>query len=178
MTIKPEDPAVSPEQVKEAQEKVKKQTKRVEEYHPLASLFYLGYAESDPITVFEDKEQNLELIVKFRTLMPHELRDISEKSALYESGSARIITEQLETLARAIMSINHLPLTLPNHEQQEYFEKYKKNPSPLDMAVIVLTYKIKSLIVIDALYGAYSTFASKIVDKVEEAKKKLTNSTS
>jgi hypothetical protein len=98
-----------------------------------------------------------------------------EVSQYYQSGPAQIITERMETLARAIISINHMPLTLTNKEQQDYFDKFGKNPSPLDMARIIFTEKIKSIVILDALYESYVEFADGITEKLEEAKKKLNN---
>jgi hypothetical protein len=115
----------------------------------------------------------LELKAKFRTLTPLEVRDITELVELYNADTAQIVTERIETLARAILYINYMPLTLPPDEQQAYYTKHGKNPSPLEMAKIILEEKIKSMFIIDALYTAYMEFTSDIFDKLEEAKKKL-----
>lgn len=144
--------------------------------HPhdaLSNLFNFGYAESGVIEIFSDKENALELKAQFRTLTPTEVRDITEFTELYNASTARIITEKIETLARAIMYINYMPLILAEDERQVYFDKYGRNPSPLDMARIILQEKIKSVFIIEALYDAYSEFAEKIIKQLEKAKKKL-----
>jgi hypothetical protein len=139
--------------------------------HPLESLFYLGYATSPVVTIFKDDSATLQ--AQFRTLTPVELRDVLETANRFTSDGAKVITERIETLARAIVHINHMPLMLVNKDQQEFFNKYKRNPSPLDMARVILQDKIKSMVVIDALYDYYMEFVSKLLDKFEEAKKKL-----
>jgi hypothetical protein len=142
-------------------------------YDPLESLFYYGYAESDVIEIYKDEESSLELKAKFRTLTPIEVRDITELIGLYNADAAQTITEKIETLARAILYINYMPLILSPDEQQKYYDRYGKNPSPLEMSKIILEEKIKSMFIIDALYTAYVEFANDVFEKLEEAKKKL-----
>ena len=141
------------------------------EYHPLESLFYLGYAESSVIEVYKD--DNIELKVKFRTITPAEIRDITEAVDNYSSQAAQIVTERIETLARSIISINYMPLVLTKDEQQAFFDEYKRQPSPLEMAQKVLREKIKSMLVIDSMYEKYIEFSNGIMTQFEEAKKKL-----
>jgi hypothetical protein len=153
--------------------KKKKKQQKLVEHNPLESLFHYGYAESDVIDIFSDEERKIELKVKFRTLTPAEIRDITEFIELYEAGAAQIITEKIETLSRAVMYVNFMPLTLTPDEQSDYYNKYGKTPSPLEMARIIFQEKIKSLFIIDALYEAYSEFSAEIIAKLEIAKKKL-----
>lgn len=166
MTTAPEQ-SLPPENKKEN----KKQSKIA--FNPLENLFNFGYAESDVIEIFSDEENKLELKVKFRTLTPTEVRDITEFIELYNSDTSQIITEKIETLARAIMYINYMPLTLTPDEQQAYYTRYGKSPSPIEMARTILQEKIKSIFIIDALYNAYSEFSQEVISKLEEAKKKL-----
>ena len=162
---------VNPQQLPPPEKKKKEQKPAV--YNPLENLFHFGYAESDVIEIFSDKENNIELKVKFRTLTPTEIRDITELTELYQSDTSQIITEKIETLARAIMYVNYMPLTLPPDEQQIYYNNYGKMPSPIDMARVILQEKIKSIFIIDALYNAYAEFAENIIKQLESAKKKL-----
>jgi hypothetical protein len=171
MTTKPEIP---PEVPKVTPPNPLAQTNPAEtvlksERNPLESLFYFGYAESDNIIVFQ--KDDLELKVQFRTLTPLELRDVFEKMQQFESPYAQHITERIETLARAIVHINHMPLILTEKERQEYFDKNGDNPSPLKMARYILREKIMSMAVIDALYSAYIKFSDETMEKIKEAKK-------
>jgi len=160
--------------VSDPPEKKTKQHESLVTNDPLDNLFHFGYTESDVIEIFSDKEKNLELKAKFRTLTPTEIRDITEFIELYNAGAAQLITEKIETLARAIMYINYMPLILTPDERQDYYNKYGKEPSPIEMAKIILQEKIKSIFIIDALYEAYSEFAQGVIKKLEKAKKKLT----
>jgi hypothetical protein len=151
-----------------------KTTKQEQVSHDaLFNIFNFGYAESDVIEVFSDPENKLELKVKFRTLTPTEVRDVTEFIELYSATTAQVITEKIETLARAIMYVNYMPLILQEGERQVYFDTYGKNPSPLEMARIILQEKIKSPVIIEALYNAYSEFAEGVIKQLEKAKKKL-----
>jgi hypothetical protein len=140
------------------------------EFYAFEQLFFMGYAESEPVTIYKDDKH--EFVVKFRTLTPNELRDVIESANKFETAGAQAITEKLETLARVIVTINHTPLVLTHKEQQEYYEKYKENPSPLTMARIILHDKIKSMEIIEIMYDKYMDFQYKINAMFEEAKKK------
>ena len=140
------------------------------EYYAFEQLFFLGYAESDPITIYKDNKH--EFVVKFRTLTPNELRDVIESARKFETIGAQAITEKLETLARVIITINHTPLVLTQKEQQEYYEKNSEHPSSLTMARIILHDKIKSMEIVELMYDKYMNFQMKINERFEEAKKK------
>jgi hypothetical protein len=163
---------ISP-QVADIPVKKKNQQKEPIGYSPLESLFHFGYAESPVIDIFSDEESNVELKAKFRTLTPTEIRDITEFIELYDAGASQVITEKIETLARAVMLVNYVPLILPPDEQQAFYDKHGKSPSPLEMARMILQEKIKSMFIIDALYEAYAEFSQSIIEKLEKAKKKL-----
>jgi hypothetical protein len=169
MTVKPE--AVSPPKPPKDQKDLPEELSL--EFHPLENLFYLGYAESPIIEVF--KEDTVELKVQFRTLTPLEIRDITEAISLYDSSPAQMITERIETLARSIISINHMPLILTTKERQEFYEKNGRNPSPLEMSKIILQEKIRSMVVIDAIYEKYLEFSDSILNDLEKIKKKSNN---
>jgi len=139
------------------------------EFYAFEQLFFLGYAESEPIIVYKDDKH--EFVMKLRTLTPNELRDVVESAHKFETVGAQAITEKLETLARVIITINHTPLVLTQKEQQEYYEKHNEHPSSLTMARIILHEKIKSMEMIDRMYDKYMEFQVKINEKFEETKK-------
>lgn len=141
------------------------------EFNLLERLFYAGFAESDPITVYKDRDS--ELTVTFRTLTPPELRDIVECMNKYESMMGKVITERIETLARAIVNINHMPLCWSQREQNEFLEKNGRMASPLEMARNIVQDKFKSILIIDAFYDAYIKFSDSVTSKFEDAKKNL-----
>ena len=140
------------------------------EFYAFEQLFFLGYAESDPITIYKDDKHDF--VVKFRTLTPNELRDVIESAHKFVTLDAQAITEKLETLARVIVTINHTPLVLTQKEQQEYHEKHKEHPASLTMARIILHDKIKSMEIINIMYDKYMEFQMKINEMFEDAKKK------
>lgn len=143
------------------------------EIHPLEELFYLGYATSDLLTVYKDDK--FELTVKFRTLVPTEMRDVMELCGQFETIAAKEITERIETLARALIEINKMPLILTAEERKTYHEKWGENPSPLDMAREILLHNFKSMHVIDAMFEAYIEFSDGVTAKFVDLKKKLKN---
>lgn len=139
------------------------------EIHPLLNIFTLGYTESEPIEIYKD--ESVELKVKFRTLTPAEHIDIQEEAARYESPVGSIIAERMSTLMRAIITINHMPLILTVPEQEKYKEDHGNYPSPLEMSRIILTEKIRSMLVLDAMYEKYMEFTEEIINKLENIKK-------
>lgn len=146
------------------------------EVDPLEALFNLGYATSAPKMIYKDDTFAIEVV--FRTLTPPEMRDVYEASSQYGGLVAQTITERIETLARAIVTINHMPLILTAPEQQKFYVEKNRHPSPLEMAKVVLTEKIKSTSLIDALYEEYTEFSDKIANSFVDIKKKLKNPTS
>ena len=132
-------------------------------------LFNLGYAESPSIVVYKDA--NNEFTVRFRTLVPNELRDIFESASRFQTSEAQSITEKLETLARAITTVNSTPMVISQKEQQEYFDKNNVHPSPLVMARIILHQKIKSLNLINLMYTKYMEFIDSVNKAFEDGKK-------
>jgi len=141
------------------------------ELNILESMFYLGFSQSPVIEIYNDGK--VELKAKFRTLMPIELREIMEEKENYTSSIAQAITERMETLARAIVTINHMPLVLSKEEQDKFFEDNKRQPSPLEMARHILRFKIRSMVVIDALYEKFIEFSNQVTATFEDTKKKL-----
>lgn len=161
-----------PEQINSA-EPINKERKveNASEMSLLESMFYLGYAQSPVIEIYNDG--TVELKAKFRTLTPLEIRDVMEERENFTSAIAQAITERIELLARAIVTINHMPLVLTKEEQGKFFEDNKRQPSPLEMARHILRFKIRSMVVIDALYEKYLEFSNKVMTEFEDAKKKL-----
>lgn len=142
----------------------------------LESLFYLGYAESEDITIYKDDKHTL--IVKFRTLTPNEIRDVFNISGQHDTMAAQLLTEKLEILARSIVHVNNMPLIWTATEREEYFKKEKRQPSPLEMSRDIIVNKIKSLLIIETLYDAYREFTVKVESNFEDIKKKLKNPSS
>jgi hypothetical protein len=149
---------------------VEKKTRITVDLHPLEQIFTLGYAISSSLVIIN--ENDIELRAVFRTLTPAEIRDIAELTNLYQDPVAKAITERIETLARAIQTLNSMPLILTDKERDELQNKLRHAPSPLDMARAVIQEKIRSLVIIDALYDAYSEFLEEINKKFEFIKKK------
>lgn len=169
MTVAPE---ALPDPVRDDPTKAKAK-EQLAELHPLESLFVLGYAESPQIEIYKDDK--VELKAKFRTLTPLEIRDITEEITKFFSPTGQTITEQIETLARAVQFINYMPLILTREDQQKFFDENKRMPSPLEMARIILRDKVKSVTVLNALYETYVEFSNEVVKKFDEAKKKSRN---
>ena len=140
----------------------------------LEDLFTIGYAKSDDIKVYEDN-LGRSFSVQFRTLTPCEYRDIAEILSFYRSTHAQVWTEKIETLARAIITINKMPLLLDPKERKDYEDKNKVPPTSLEQARIILYEKIKSTDVIDLLYSEYAKFTEQITKSFEDIKKKLNN---
>lgn len=160
MTLKPETPP-----------KTEPKTDPVE-IAVLEDLFYIGYITSKKITIYEDNEKGTKIDAVFRTLMPAEFRDIFEIVGKYDTFQAQEITNHIETLSRAIKTINDMPLVLDTKEKEEFKNKYDREPSPLDQAREILTNKIHSVQVVDALFDAYQKFYDDIKTQFDELKKK------
>lgn len=142
----------------------------------LEDIFTLGFTKSDPITVFENADQGLEINVVFRTVTPSELIDVYEAAGNYSTLFAQKVSERIETLARSIQFINKSPLILSGSDQTEYLKRLGRPEesvlSPLEQAKIIIAEKIKSPIVIDALWEAYEKFRDSVIDSVKDLKKK------
>jgi hypothetical protein len=141
----------------------------------LEQLFFLGYAKSGQKTVYKDDK--LELIVEFRTLTPTEIRDVFENVGKFNTGTAQAITTEIEILARAIVTINGMPLILDTKDRESFFTRMGHQPSPLDMARMILMEKFKSMHVLDIMYEAYNEFAESVAQSFEDVKKKLKSPT-
>lgn len=138
----------------------------------LEDLFYLGYTESSKVTIYKDDKGN-DFTAKFRTLTPLELRSVYETSSRFSSFEAQDITNKIEILARAITHINDMPLILNTKDREDFFQKFKREPSPLDQARYILTEKISSIHLLNMMYESYIDFADKIRNQFEDIKKKL-----
>jgi len=138
----------------------------------LEDIFYLGYTTSKKIIIFEDVEKKIKIDAVFRTLIPAEFRDIFETVGKYDTYQAQEITNQIETLARSIKTINDMPLTLDQKDKEEFEKKHGREPSSLDQAREVLVNKIHSVQVLNALYGEYQKFYDGVKDEFNEIKKK------
>jgi len=160
-----------PDIVSSIEEKVNEQSAAV-----IEDLFLLGYTTSKKITIYKDEQS--EIVVQFKSLLPYQIREIQEQVIRYSSPIARAITEQIETLARALISINDMPLILPANEREEYFRKNHKYQSPLEMAKTLLSEKLKSEHLLDAMFEAYTEFANGIYEHFNDIKKKLKTPTS
>lgn len=141
----------------------------------LEDLFIIGYTTSEPITIYKDENGDRDIVARFRTLTPLELREVYEASTRYSSLAGKDITEKLETLCFAIMTINGMPLVMSTGEREEYQKMNGNLPSPLDQARYLIINQIKSIYIIDALYDAYEEFSNKVKQEFEDIKKKLKN---
>ena len=141
----------------------------------LEDLFILGYTTSEPLVVYEDEKGDKRIVARFRTLTPIELRKVYEESTKYSSFGGKDITEKLETLCFAIMTINGMPLVMSTGQREEYTKEYGELPSPLDQARHLIINQIKSIYIIDALYEAYEEFSNRVKQEFEDIKKKLKN---
>jgi len=138
----------------------------------LEDIFYLGYTTSKKITIFNDEEKKIKVNVVFRTLMPVEFRDIFETVGKYDTYQAQEIVNIIETLARSIQTINDMPLALDQKDKEDYEKLNKKAPTPLDQAREILTNKIKSAQVLDALFEEYNKFYDGVKEQFKDIKKK------
>lgn len=159
MTLNPETPS-------------KEEQKVSVELSVLEDIFYVGYTVSKKISIYEDKEKGVQINAVFRTLMPAEFRDIFEVTGKYDTFQAQEITNRIETLARAIQTINDMPLALSTKEKEDFKNKYDREPSPLDQAREILTNKIRSVQVIDALFEEYQKFYTTVKEQFDDIKKK------
>ena len=166
MTIEPE--AIDP-QVNEKIEDVLQQRRAGA---VLEELFTLGYTVSESKVIFEDEKKDLLVEVTFRTLTPSEHRDIYETLGSFMHPEAQFITQKLETLARAIVKMNGMPLTLSASEQESYAEKIGRSPTPLDQARLILTTQVKSTLLVNMLYKTYIEFTQEVEKAMEDLKKK------
>jgi hypothetical protein len=166
MTTEPEETKISREE--------EKLPFSLEELAILEDLFYIGHTESEKIVIYKD-EKGKKITVTFRSLTPTEIRAIFEAADQFDSVGGRAVTEKIETLSRAITSINDMPLVLDPKEREEFHGKYNRDPTPLEQARHIFLNKVKSLHMINALYEAYEDFQSKITAHFEDVKKKLNN---
>ena len=141
------------------------------DFSEFESLFRKGYTVSPDVVVFTDKETDLDLIARFRTLTPVELREIFEEVYKFNSPVGQTVTEQLETLARTVVTLNGSPLAMSKVEVDEFFSKNDRYPSPLEMARYVMQDKIRSVVIIDALFSKYVEYAEEVIKNFEDLKK-------
>lgn len=166
MSLNPDDPKIEINQEKE----------NFLELSTLEDIFELGYANSKKIDIYNDGK--VKISATFRTLTHNEVKDVFEQSNKYTTLAAQTMAERVETLARAIKTINDMPLHLSTLEREEFRKEYNRDPTPVEQAKVTLVKKIKSHLVIDALYEAYIEFSSKIEKEFVDIKKKLKNQTS
>ena len=141
----------------------------------IEDIFVLGYTRSDIIKVYSDEKTGMEITVQFRTLTHTEIKDVCEALYGLRHTLSQVIVEKIETLARAIVTLNGSPLILDEHDRENFAKLYKHEPTSLDMAKYVLIEKIKSILVINALYEAYEEFLGNVTKQFEDIKKKLKN---
>jgi len=141
----------------------------------LEDMFYLGYTKSEKVVVYRDESKEVEINAVFRTITPAELREIYEASGRYETVGGQAITEKLETLARAIVTINEMPLILDTNDREKFKKEYGRDPDVLEQAKIILIEKLKSPELLDMLYESYREFAKTITEQFNDIKKKLKN---
>ena len=164
MTLEPQKPEIGPSKKDE-----------IFNVATLEDLFYLGYATSDKITVYKDGDK--EITAVFRTLTPIESREVWEEVVRFSSLPGQALVEKVETLIRAVKTINDMPLVLDPKQSKEFRDKHGENPSPLDQARIIFWDKISSELIINALYEKYFEFSSKIKNNFDNIKKKLNSQT-
>ena len=140
----------------------------------LEDLFLIGSTRSNVYTIYKDDSGKF-VTVQFRSLQPTEIMAVADAGERHSSALGKFLCEELETLARAIVYINGMPLILTTSERDVYFKEYKRYPSPLEMARIILYDKIKSQHILDAIFEAYGEFIKSIQENFENLKKKLTN---
>jgi len=140
----------------------------------LEDLFLIGSTKSNVYTIYKDDSGKV-ITVQFRSLQPIEIIAVADAVERHSSSLGKFISEELETLARAIMYVNNMPLILTTQEREAYFKEYKRYPSPLEMARIILHDKIKSPHVVDSMFEAYNEFIKGIQENFENVKKKLIN---
>ena len=136
------------------------------------NLFSVGYTVSDKLMIFHDEEKNVKIEATFRTLTPPEMREVWDICNRFESFGAREITEKIEILARAITSINDMPLILDPKERDDFKGRTGQDPSPLEQARIIMIDKLKSTDLLEALWEVYEDFRNEIRASFEEIKKK------
>ena len=162
---------------KEDNEVQQKTTKQAKEFAVIEDLFSLGYATSDDITIFKDEKEDIKINIRVRTLLPAEIRDIFEQTFRYDSPIGIKVTEEIETLARCIVTINGMPLVLPQNEKEDLANILGTvEPTPLQQSRYILTHKIKSVSVLDLMYEAYEEFKSQIEHSFKDLKKNLKKS--
>lgn len=145
-------------------------------YSVLQDVFALGYARSQERVLLKDEAANLSVRVVYRTLIPAEVRDIYEVIGKYNSVLGQLITEQIETLARSVESINGMALQLPRNDCMQLAQELKvESPSPLQQARYVLTHKVKSAHLLDTIWVGYKDFVTEVDAQFEEIKKKSQN---
>lgn len=143
----------------------------IESVSTLEDMFYLGYTQSEKIIIYEHEDKKITAV--FRTILPVELRDIFESISKYDSYAGQAVTERIETLSRAIVTVNDMPLAMDQQDKKDFVEYHKREPSSLEQARFILINKIKSVYIIDALYEAYTEFSDKVKDHFDDIKKKL-----
>ena len=137
----------------------------------LEDLFFLGYTSSPKTLIYKDDK--VEITAKFRTITPLELRSVFETSSKFSSYEGQDITNKIEVLARAITHINDMPLILTTKDREDFFQKFHREPTPLDQARYVLTEKISSMHVLNLLYTSYAEFSDTVKNEFDDIKKKL-----
>lgn len=145
----------------------------------LEDIFLLGYTKSGPVVLFSQEKDGRKtaLTAEYRTLLPAEIRDIFEEVNHYQSFLGQLVTEEIETLARAIVTINGMRLVLDQTDREalakEMRDRNLPTPTPLSEARYILMHKIKSPMVIDMLFEGYKKFADQVKNTFDDIKKKL-----
>jgi hypothetical protein len=139
----------------------------------LEDLFLIGSTRSNVYTIYKDNSGKA-ITVQFRSLQPTEIMAVANAVERHQSPLGKYIAEEIETLARAIIYVNNMPLVLTTHEREKYFKENNRIPTPLDNARTILQDKIKSPHILDAMFEAYGEFIKGIQDDFDNIKKKLT----
>jgi len=138
----------------------------------LDDLFNIGYTTSEEVLVYE--AEGTKITASFRTLVPAEMREVHEVIGSFQSMGAQFITEQIELLARGIMLINNMPLSLDQHDRETLSKDLDKpDLTPLEQARYILLNKLRSKPVLDMLYDKYMEFINGVEKEFEDIKKKL-----
>lgn len=131
----------------------------------LRELFEIGTAYSDPVEVLPN------LKVVFRLLTPEELLEVTEKVSEYSGLESKLLVSQIQTLARAIVEINGLILSLSPAETEKLEKKFHKKFSRVDEAAYILMTEFPKFL-LDELNVAYTNFQNSVLEKIEDIKKK------
>lgn len=127
---------------------------------------YFGGARSKPIEITP------QISVVFRTLTTREQIDVLENTARFRDQDAKLFYRQIETLARAVVSINSDALRMTTIERDKFKEDRKRDPTAIEEASSMLLDHVP-LHLTASMYEAYIMFRDGQFTEFEDIKKKL-----